>query len=977
MKKTAVLIISFALVFSTFVLMLDMNVEGKDIAPAPLFTGEGSGTAADPYEITDVDELQEMNDDLNANYTLMGNIDASITATWDDPPGGDIEGFVPIGNSTSRFNGTLDGQDFKIIGLTIYRLTTNNVGLFGHANDTGIIQNVILEYGDITGQGSVGSIAGMNYGSIVNCHSSVNVSGSDMIGGFVGTNDAILTDCSSHGAVDGTGDYIGGFVGIFEGEAINCMATGDVSGSNGVGGFIGRVHTGGMKNCQASGSVSGVNYVGGFAGGNTGIINASYSTGSVSGTGESIGGFAGTSVGSYNNCYSTGSASGIGADVDNIGGFLGYSTFGTIMNSYSNGNAVGPDSDSAYVGGFAGRSAATISNCYSTGSATTPGDAVGGFTGSNAVAGVVIDSYATGNADITGPGWEIGGFSGQNHGTIERCYSLGDATTAGGGIAGGFVGNNYNIITDCFARGNADASSDRAGGFAGYNSNGDTITSSYSIGTVSGGFEGGFAGENGVGSTISISHWDTTISGTGLGVNINSGTAGVTGHVTAVMKQQGTFSGWDFANVWGIVQDNTYPFFTTIDPIIINEQITLIGMATEDVEYSMDFNSTTQPIPFYNEVENWTLNSDADWLSISPFNGVVSGTPVNADIGTYYVNLTATDTLGSEGNFNYTLVVENTGLTITTIDVDTTNTGALYSVDYDSTDDPSTTWSLAGNATGWLSIDNDGILSGTPSNAEADIYNVEVTVDDGNGETDTQIFLLTVNLDTDGDGDPDETDTDDDNDGVLDGNDDFPLDPDMISDHDGDGIDDSDDLDDDDDGWDDAIEITGGFDPLDNSSMPGDADSDGIADYMDPDFLVTTEYNNVTVWNNATADLDADSDNDDWSDIVEILAGTDEQDDTDTPSDTDGDGIADFMDPDFLTTEVPVYNNNTIWNNDTADPQTVTETPIWAWGAVIAAAVMGVLAVIGFMRGGSKPEPVEKVPEPELEEPNIEKEETE
>jgi len=73
----------------------------------------------------------------------------------------------------------------------------------------------------------------------------------------------------------------------------------------------------------------------------------------------------------------------------------------------------------------------------------------------------------------------------------------------------------------------------------------------------------------------------------------------------------------------------------------------------------------------------------------------------------------------------------------------------------------------------------------------------------------------------------------------------------------------------------------------------------------------------------------------------------------------------------WLTTEVPVYNNNTIWNNGTADPQTetITETPAWAWGAVIAAIVMGVLAVIGFTRGGSggKPEGAEEVTEPEVE----------
>ena len=96
-------------------------------------------------------------------------------------------------------------------------------------------------------------------------------------------------------------------------------------------------------------------------------------------------------------------------------------------------------------------------------------------------------------------------------------------------------------------------------------------------------------------------------------------------------------------------------------------------------------------------------------------------------------------------------------------------------------------------------------------------------------------------------------------------------------------------------------------------------------------------------------------------------------------TDVDGDGIADFMDPDFLTSTE--YNNNTIWINGTADSETVSETPAWVWGAVIAAVVMGVLAVVGFTRGdkGGKPEIEEEPeqeaePESEVEEPPVEEE---
>lgn len=43
------------------------------------FSGLGSGTEEDPYQITTVHQLQEMNDDLSAHYILMNDIDASET----------------------------------------------------------------------------------------------------------------------------------------------------------------------------------------------------------------------------------------------------------------------------------------------------------------------------------------------------------------------------------------------------------------------------------------------------------------------------------------------------------------------------------------------------------------------------------------------------------------------------------------------------------------------------------------------------------------------------------------------------------------------------------------------------------------------------------------------------------------------------------------------------------------------------------
>lgn len=356
-------------------------------------------------------------------------------------------------------------------------------------------------------------------------------------------------------------------------------------------------------------------------------------------------------------------------------------------------------------------------------------------------------------------------------------------------------------------------------------------------------------------------------------------------------------------------------------------------------------------------------------------------------------------------NVDVTVTNTNDMHVITTANDPNGVVGEIYSVDYDLTDVDlldTHTWSLSTNAS-WLWMYSDtGILTGKPT--EEGIFIVQVTATDGEGNDVSTQFTLTVELDTDGDGLVNSIDPDDDDDGWLDTSDDFPLDPAEFIDTDGDGIgnnadtdDDNDgvpdiddidpldpliglldsdgdgiadveDEDDDDDGWFDIIETLAGTDTLDNSSMPSDADSDGIPDFMDPDFLTTTLYNNETVYTNSTVNnteyvntteyhnntvnitsgaSDADSDGDGWKDIVEILVGTDPANAADMPSDADGDGIADFMDSDFYESETP-------------EPEvvTVTEAPIWAWIALIAVIVMGILAAIGFMRGG-KPEPVE------------------
>ena len=127
------------------------------------FSGVGSGMSGDPYQISNVDQLQEMNLDLGAYYILVNDIPASETSTWN---GGD--GFEPIGDDINPFVGTFDGQGYKITDLYINRPSSDYIGLFGVAN--GEIKNVGLEEVWIHGDSYVGALVGRNIGDISNCH---------------------------------------------------------------------------------------------------------------------------------------------------------------------------------------------------------------------------------------------------------------------------------------------------------------------------------------------------------------------------------------------------------------------------------------------------------------------------------------------------------------------------------------------------------------------------------------------------------------------------------------------------------------------------------------------------------------------------------------------------------------------------------------------------------------------------------------
>lgn len=309
---------------------------------AEAFSGAGAGTEEDPYIITNVYQLQEMNNDLDAWYELGNDIDASGTSSWN---GG--AGFEPIGNITNKFKGHFESKGHIINGLYINRNSTNYVGLFGYTDIGSEIKNASLVNVDIAGSDSVGSLVGANKGTISNSYSTGAIRNKSpywCVGGLVGSNSGNIDKSYSTGSVSGY-YIVGGLTGSNSGTITDSYSTGSVSGYVNVGGLVGSNY-GNIYKSYSTKSVSGA-YAGGLVGWNEGNINMSYAKGNVGTLSECIGGLVGWHEGSISNSYSTGNVNGWSG----VGGLVAYICYGTIINSYSTGYVSGSIDVGGLVGG--------------------------------------------------------------------------------------------------------------------------------------------------------------------------------------------------------------------------------------------------------------------------------------------------------------------------------------------------------------------------------------------------------------------------------------------------------------------------------------------------------------------------------------------------------------------------------------------------------------------------------------------------
>ncbi len=301
--------------------------------PAQAVVYSGAGTMADPYLVTNAEQLQGMRDDLSAHYKLANTIDLK---------GVD---FKPIGRLNSPFKGSFVcdlnedntpkyviknlSQEIAATPYVSERKSKWEAGLLGCVDGATVYGIYVLDANVIN------NVQGDNQGAVV--YGNYKPGMDDMSTGILigEARNATISNCGTTGYVGGKPNGCGGLIGMAIGCIVdNCYSTATVYslGKWNIGGLIG-----GTASCQ---------------------LTACFATGDVTGAQATIGGLVGSFSGGSQatDCYSTGAVSG---GREGMSSFLSWGTKseGAVI---TNCLIVGSCED----GKFGGENDATITNSY-------------------------------------------------------------------------------------------------------------------------------------------------------------------------------------------------------------------------------------------------------------------------------------------------------------------------------------------------------------------------------------------------------------------------------------------------------------------------------------------------------------------------------------------------------------------------------------------------------------------------------------
>ena len=348
---------------------------------------------AKTIEITTADELQNINNNLKANYVLANDIDLS---------GRD---FTPIGNTDSgAFEGSFDGNGHTISNLDVF--SGKYAGLFGY-ND-GTVKNLTLSNVSVYGTRYIGGVVAYNAenSKIENCSVTGGKVYSDggvyatRVGGICGVNEGKIEGLLSNAAdvqlSNGTtGSFVGGVVGFCRDvENLTAQNSGTVSGGREVGGIIGHCYGSISLTAQNSGNVNSSSDVGGIIGLCYGSISLSaHNSGDVNG-GDDVGGIIGSCLANgFVSAQNNGNVNTYSIYSSRTGGIIGtVGNFVNLTNCCNNGEITGSRSYTSGLIGYVYGDKPMISSCYNTGNII--GGRSAGFVNGSAI---VQNSYNFGN----------------------------------------------------------------------------------------------------------------------------------------------------------------------------------------------------------------------------------------------------------------------------------------------------------------------------------------------------------------------------------------------------------------------------------------------------------------------------------------------------------------------------------------------------------------------------------------------------
>jgi len=218
-----------------------------------VFALSGSGTIADPYQIYNCTDLNDVRNNVTAAYKLMNDVDCNVS------PYNNETGFYPIGSEASPFTGNFDGngkviENLKMNFSILDSAISEHIGLFGSIDGANVsrlgLENVWINNDLTTGAPNrytgalVGNVKPVSFPRFIEVYSTGYVqSKNNILGGLVGRmTTGQVNDSYSKATTNRTANFhSAGLIGSTGGSvAVNrCYATELVIAANTANGLLG------------------------------------------------------------------------------------------------------------------------------------------------------------------------------------------------------------------------------------------------------------------------------------------------------------------------------------------------------------------------------------------------------------------------------------------------------------------------------------------------------------------------------------------------------------------------------------------------------------------------------------------------------------------------------------------------------------------------------------------------------------------